>query len=746
MARYADIVLPLSLGAFTFELDESISAELGSAVVVPMGSVNDRFYTGIVWRIHSTPPPYKTVKSVVRTLYSRPLLSAWQREFWEWIAEYYMCSLGEVMRVALPAMMKPSAMSADQFTLEEFRPRNEYYITPRDIDQEQLEKIQRRAPQQYIALEQIAKAREEWHTERIPRRVVGSDIAVLQALARKELILLERCEVTEEQGGRAIFDLPTLSAHQSQALDTLKEAFATKSTALLHGITGSGKTEIYIHFIAERLARGEDVLLLVPEIALTAQLIERMERIFGSRVVAYHSKLTARRRTETFLQINNREGGNFVVGVRSAIFLPLKRLKLIIVDEEHDSSYKQSDPSPRYNARDAAAYIAARSGGNALLGSATPSLESWSNSQSSKYGFASLTERYGEAIPPTITISDTIRAAKRGERKGHFNFELLDAIRERIARGEQVILFQNRRGFAPYVECTACGWTPRCPHCNVTLTLHKGLSRLSCHYCGYAEHSTATCPVCNSNQIKAMGFGTEKIEEQIGELIPEAVVERLDRDSVTSNRALEQIIERFESGQSNILVGTQMVTKGFDFSKVTLVGVLNADNLLNSPDFRAEERAYQLITQVAGRAGRRAEAGEVILQTSQPEHRILSLAITKDYQSYAATLLAERETFSYPPYSRIVNINMRHRDRDKLHSAANTLHSLLFQIFGRRLQGPVSPAVDKIRDEYIVEFTLKIEAGASSTRARALLAEKIEALRNMAEFKSVIIVCNVDPQ
>ncbi len=746
MSRYADIVLPLALGTLTFEVEEGMAVEEGTAVVVPLSN-NDKLYTGIIWRLYNKRPDYEKIKKVVRTLYSRPLLNAEGRAFWEWIANYYMCSVGEVMRVALPAMMKPSGRSDEEFALEEFKPRSEYYVALQTtLSSQEMAEIERRAPKRYQALREIQEFDQNSLGQQIPRRLLEANIAVLQALARKKIISLERCEVIGEQRLSKLFSLPALTEHQTAALQKIDESFEQKSTVLLHGITGSGKTELYIHLIAKHLERGEDVLLLLPEIALTAQLIERMERIFGARVVPYHSKLTGLKRTETYLQLNNRDGGNFVVGVRSAIFLPLKRLGLIVVDEEHDSSYKQSDSAPRYSARDAAVTIAASRGVKCLLGSATPSLESWTNGQSGKYGYAQLTERYGDAVPPTITISDTIRAVKRGERKGHFNFDLLEKIIERKERGEQVILFQNRRGFAPYVECMTCGWSPRCPHCNVTLTLHKGLGRLSCHYCGYVEPMPAACPECRSVDIKPMGFGTEKIEEQIGEFLPETAVARLDRDSVTSPSALARIVEQFESGSTDILVGTQMVTKGFDFSKVTLVGILNADNMLNTPDFRAEERAFQLMTQVAGRAGRRGDTGEVVIQTSQPKHRILSLVMTKDYDSMARLLLSERELFSYPPYSRIIAITMRHKQVATLYEGANFLAGHLRATFGRRLQGPITPAVDRIRDEHIVEMSLKIEAKASFNRAREILAEKIELMRQRREFKYIITVCDVDPQ
>ncbi len=746
MARYADIILPLALFPLTFEIDESLEVELGSAVVVPMGYNRELYYTGIVWAIHSNRPPFEHIKRVVRTLYPRPLLNSVQRAFWEWISQYYMCSLGEVMRVALPSMMKPSADTIEEFEMELYPPRKEYYITlHQSIDQlEQL--IPRRAHRQLSALESLRAAQRSYPAGRIPRRLVECEMAILRGWESRELISLEMGEVTLESPEQRHFSLPTLSPDQQAALQQIESSFATKSTTLLHGVTGSGKTEIYIHLIAKELEQGNDVLLLLPEIALTSQLLERMERIFGSRVVAYHSKLSPRKRTEIYLQIAMRDGGNFILGVRSAIFLPLKKLSLTIVDEEHDSSYKQSDVAPRYNARDAASLMASTSSGKTLLGSATPSLESYTNALSGKYGMATLDKRYGDATTPEVIISDTQRAVKRGERKGHFNHLLLEKISQRLERKEQVILFQNRRGFAPYIECTTCGWTPRCPHCNVTLTLHKGQSRLTCHYCSYTIPAVEECPKCHTTPLKSMGFGTEKIEWQVAELFPEARIERLDRDSVTSSTALKAIISRFERGETDILIGTQMITKGFDFSKVTLVGILNADNLLNNPDFRAEERAFQLITQVAGRAGRRAEAGEVVIQTAQSDHRILSLAITKDYERFAATLLEERNLFSYPPYSRIIAITIYHKDRDRLYSAANYLTSLLRPIFGRRLQGPLTPVVDKIRDEHIVEFSLKIESSASSKRAKILLAEQIEILKKSAPFKSINVVCDVDPQ
>ncbi|MFR9651343.1 MAG: primosomal protein N', partial [Rikenellaceae bacterium] len=553
------------------------------------------------------------------------------------------------------------------------------------------------------------------------------------------------------------FALPPLTEHQQQALTTITEGLRERSCALLHGVTGSGKTEVYIHLIASELAAERDVLLLLPEIALTTQLIERMERIFGSRVTPYHSGLTPKRRTEIFLSLcqgeQSGQGGRFIVGARSAIFLPLNHLGLIIVDEEHDSSYKQNDPSPRYNARDLAHIVAAQSSAKVVLGSATPSLESWTNAMSGKFAMARLNRRYGGAELPKIVISDTRRAAKRGERRGHLNLDLYRKIEERLERGEQIMLFQNRRGFAPYIECRECGWVARCPNCNISLTMHKSNRELTCHYCNYSEPLPSRCPACKVGELTPMGFGTEKIEEQIGELFPTARVLRLDRDTSTSMRKFEQIIGSFARHEGDILIGTQMITKGFDFPDVTLVGILNADNTLQIPDFRAEERAYSLLTQVAGRAGRREGAeAEVVIQTTQPTHRVLQYVVQADYEGLATTLLEEREAFSYPPYARLLTITLKHKCNNRLARASWRLSQLLRERFGRRVRGPITPPVDRVMGEWILGFTIRIEAGASSMRAREVMRSIVEQWRaggneqEGIESRSIKLTFDVDPQ
>lgn len=751
MPLYADIILPLAQPAYTFAVPEGLQVGAGQVVSVQFGP--RKFYTGIVWRVHDERPAFKTIKSIQRLLYDAPLLSARQMAFWEWVAAYYMCSLGEVMRVALPSLMKPSGDTEEEFAGDEFRPRTECYVVLaaelRDETRlhEVFEKLERRAPKQYEALLEVASAGDETRisTGEIARRLLQADYAALHALERKGFIVARERVRAVERGG-SVFRLPELTPPQREALDSLREQFAEKPTALLHGITGSGKTEIYIHLIAEVLARGGDVLLLVPEIALTAQLIARMERIFGSRVTPYHSKLTDRRRTETYLRLNRSEGGEFVVGVRSSVFLPLKNLQLVIVDEEHDASYKQAEPAPRYNARDCAVVMARLFGGRTLLGSATPSLETWLNAEGGKYGRAVLLERYGDARPPEVVVSDTLRAVKRGERKTHFNKLLLDKMEEALARGEQVMLFQNRRGFSPYVECSECGWTARCPHCNVTLTYHKGGAKLVCHYCGYTAAVPAKCPSCKVTEVLPMGFGTEKVEEEIAKLFPGARIARLDRDSVTSERAFNAIISDFEQHKTDILVGTQMITKGFDFAGVSLVGILNADNLLNNPDFRAAERAFQLMTQVAGRAGRRSDGGLVVIQTSEPGHPVIRQVAAGDFEGMARAQLADREAFFYPPYARLTALTLRHRDPALLRRGVVELATRLRARFGRRVLGPMTPPVDRIRGEYLVGLLLKVESGASSARARELLGAELRTFSENPAFKNITVVCNVDPQ
>ena len=734
MSRYADIVLPLYQPLYTFAVTDDADIVEGDAVAVQFGAKG--LYTGIVWKIHDRRPNVRNVKTIGRRLYDRPLLSSVQMRFWEWMADYYMCTLGEVMRFALPAMIKPKGVDEEAFGREEFKPRTALFVVADNIPaDEELSQLVRRAPKQSELLRRVLAEGE------VPRTSCSE--AALAALIKKGVLKLVKRETADDRSAKPFKNAPILTEVQQQAVTEIRRGWSEKSTVLLRGVSGSGKTEIYMHLAEQVIADGGDVLMLVPEIALTTQLVARIRNIFGERVTPYHSKLTPHRRTETYLRLNRSQGGNFVVGARSALFLPLHNLRLVIVDEEHDSSYRQTEPPPRYHGRDAALMLAHLYEAKSLLGSATPSLESYVRACTGKYGRALLNERFGGGEAPHIIISDTMRAVKRGERHSHFNKIVTDKIAERLESGEQVLLFQNRRGYSPYIACNHCGRTIRCPHCNVTMSLHGG-NRLVCHYCGRSEPSPRRCTACNAGEMMPMGFGTEKIEAELSQLFPQARVLRLDRDSAPTQGAFERIISAFERGEADILVGTQIITKGLDFGRVTLTVVLNADNLLNAPDYRAGERAFQTIMQFAGRGGRRNIRGEVIIQTSEPEHPILQQASRYDYEGMARQQLAERQLFSYPPYARIISITMRHPDSDLLHRAAAETAQALRARFANRVFGPTIPPADRVRNEYIAETVLKIESGASLKRARMLLREIVDEIVRQPQYKRLTILCNVD--
>lgn len=722
---------------------------IGDAVVVQFGS--SRYYTGIVWSISAQKPEYPRIKPILKRLYSTPLVTAEAQRLWEWIAEYYMCTIGEVMRVALPALAKPSATTLTELDERSIEPPTETFVAlAEELRTEEalaayVAKHGRKAPRRTETMDRIAAlAVERRSTDGfVPRRLVDAETVHIADLKRRGLIELREATI-EATHDKDDFLLPTLSVAQQRALDAIDEGHRNNKVALLHGVTGSGKTEIYVHLIARTLAEGRDVLVLVPEIVITSQLVERLERIFEGRTTTYHSRLTPLRRGETFLRLASSAGGELIVGVRSAIFLPMKRPGLIVVDEEHDANYKQTDPTPRYNARDMAVVMGRIYGAKVVLGSATPSLESLYNATTGKYTYIELTERWGEAVLPEVIISDTIRAVKRNERKTHFNLELLQNIHRSLSAGEQAILFQNRRGYAPYIQCRTCGYSPRCPHCNVTLTRHKATDRMECHYCGYNMPAPKMCPNCEVQDMALMGFGTEKVTEEISRLMPEARIERLDGDTSTSERAFKRIVTRFDSGEADILVGTQILTKGFDFGGVTTVGILNADNLLTMPDFRASERAFQLMMQVAGRAGRRNDRGRVVIQTSQPKHPVIRFVASGDYHAMANSELAERKAFGYPPYSHLIRLLMRHEEYNLLHHAAHALATVMRKKFGARVMGPVSAALEMLRGEHRAEILLKIESGASMQRARTLLREAIATVEGDPQYKTVKISVDVD--
>ena len=763
-ARYVDVILPLDTPPLTFLLPDVWvgQVEIGSRVLVPLGK--SKFYTGIVLRVHNRKPEVKRLREVSEVTDSVPVVTSEQLQLWLWMADYYLCSPGLVMRAALPAALKPDGFSRDEALQGDYRALRIPYVklharivTEADLEAA-LDSLGRARARLRAVMEYLEAARPAGMAEdapgafdpaglkAVPRRRISASGPVLKALIEREILDLFWKEPPREEMASSLAVLPQLSAAQTQALEELRVGLVEKPVALLQGVTGSGKTEIYIHLIAEALKKGGNVLYLLPEIALTTQLIERMQAYFGSAVVVYHSRLSDRRRAEVYRRLLDAPGGQLVMGVRSSVLLPVSALSLVVIDEEHENSFKQSDNAPRYHARDTAIVLASLYGAKTILGSATPSLESYLNACSGKYVRVTLTERYSGVSLPKVLVSDTLRAARRGEKRSHFNTLLLERIGEVLDAGKQVMLFQNRRGFSPYVECGSCGWTAGCPQCNVTLTYHKAEGLLRCHYCGYQMAVPELCPSCSAADLQPKGFGTEKIEEALQEIFPEAVVDRLDADTARTARGYARIIAAFEQGRTDILVGTQMITKGFDFGRVSLVGILNADNLLNYPDFRAGERAFQLMMQVGGRAGRRQEQGTVVIQTSQSSHPVIEQVRRGDYEAMAASQLAERRAFLYPPYCRLIALTLRHRDKALLWRAAALFGTECRTVFGARLLGPEAPPVDRVRGQFLVRFLLKIEKQRSVVRAKTLLRQQIERLHARPEFRYIDVIPDVDPQ
>ena len=756
MAIYADVILPLAVdGCFTYLVPEEFEAQAGEGirVVVPLG--RSKYYSGIISALHSKKPPYKNIKRISSIASAVAVASPGQMRFWQWLAEYYMCSQGEVMRSAVPAALKSSGRSDD--ITESYSQKRETFVTlSPELDCEEslhaaLDSL-KRAKVQHAALIQLAD-----NPSPVNKSRFNFPHAVIRELERKGFIKLEERVVDRQYD--ASYDntspLPQLTKAQADALDSVKSCFKRGKTALLHGVTGSGKTEIYIHLISETLAAGKDVLYLLPEISVTAQLIERLKGYFGNSVLAYHSGLGDNMRAECYLKLLKpvwKSAGKqgraplLIIGVRSSLLLPHDNTGLVVVDEEHENTYKQQEPAPRYHARDAAIMLAGMNGANVLLGSATPSIESYFNAVTGKYGLVELSERYGGASLPHIVVADTVRAAKRGEKSSHFTHLLLEGIARALDSGRQAVLFQNRRGFSPYVECAECFTVPSCANCNVSLTYHRSTGSLVCHYCGYTVPMPSACPTCGSADIKTRGFGTEKVEEELSAIFPEAAVARLDLDAVTSARSYSRIISDFEKGRTDILIGTQMVSKGFDFGNLSLAGVLNADNMLNYPDFRASERSFQLMVQVAGRAGRRGEQGEVIIQTSQPHHPVIKQVLEGDYGAMFRSQSAERRHFLYPPFCRLIKFTLRHADIDILRSAAADFEAPMRRIFGKRLLGPETPAVDKVRGEYLCGFLLKIEKERSAAEAKRLVREVLYEVVRKPGYASLTVITDVDPQ
>ena len=751
---FADIVLPLALQPLTFEVGEEFCDHIavGSGVSVPLGK--NKIYTGIVCRLHHNTPPYKRIRQITGIVRSEPLASVGQLALWEWMAEYYMCSMGEIMRAALPSLLKPSADSDDLFSQRVFSLGKEQMlrlgegVRTEETLAAALDGLLPRRKAQYAAMMEFCQrvGEEQIFDGEVPRAAMEASLPVIAKLVEGGLLEGFTRERTPHYDAAHLRHAATLTESQQVALDKINGCFSRHHTTLLHGITSSGKTELYIHLANSILREGGSVLYLIPELALTEQLTSRLRRAFGDGLTIYHSGMTPRARTEMYIRLSRSEGGEIVVGTRSAVLLPINNLRLIIVDEEHDESFKQQDPAPRFSARDVAVWMAHNLGCKTLLGSATPSLESFHNAYTGRYGYAWLGERYGAVALPDVVVSDTIKSAKRGERKGHIGKELYDAIKGALENHQQVMLFQNRRGFAPYLECPSCGWSARCPHCGVTLTYYKKGNKLRCNLCGHSIDSPTHCPSCHAGEPEPQGFGTEKIEEVVAEIFPEARLARLDGDTVASAGRMRSIVRSFESGETDILVGTKLITKGFDFSGVAVVGVLNADNLLSRPDFRAEERTFQTLVQIAGRAGRSDGKGRTIVQTSQPDNHTIIQSASNDYIAMARSQLRDREAFDYPPFVRLVRLSLRATSPELVWRGANYLAHRLRELIGKGVTDAHAPALSHSHDNYYMEILVKIGRSESPADTKGLIRECLREFAKDKLYRNIAVTIDVDPQ
>lgn len=754
--HFVDVILPVPLeGLFTYGLPEQWAAQvtMGVRVLVPLGK--SKHYIAMAVRVHQTEPKVKW-KNIEQVLDDKPVLRQEQMRLWQWISDYYMSPIGDVFKAAMPSGMK---------TEEGYRPRTETCLdlAPKWRSEQDLHialDIMRRAEKQRKVFEtfltmtgwdQLEGNVPQGQIEELSRdelmNATHCTAAVLKSLIDRGFLTTYEREVGRlNHGGEPDYSkIQSLSAAQQDAYNDILMGFLKKNVVLLHGVTSSGKTELYIHLIKRAIDRHEQVLYLMPEIALTVQMQQRLQRVFGNRLGIYHSKYSDAERVEIWKKQLSEVPYDVILGARSAVFLPFQRLGLVIIDEEHETSFKQQDPAPRYHARSAAIVLASMYGAKTLLGTATPSAESYHNVITGKYALATLTTRYKDIAMPEIRIVDTKEMQRRKMMTGPFSPQLLAAMRTALDNDEQVILFQNRRGFAPMVECKQCGWVPHCQNCDVSLTLHKNTSQLTCHYCGFTYRVPEQCPNCESRELVSRGFGTEKVEDQILELFPDARVARMDLDTTRTRSAYERIIGDFSAGRTNILIGTQMVTKGLDFDRVSVVGILNADSMLNYPDFRAYEHAFTMMSQVSGRAGRKGKQGLVLLQTKNKDLAVVRQVVTNDFQSFFRDLEQERRDFRYPPFSHLIYIYMRNKDNRVLDSAAMEMGSRLRQWFGSRVLGPDKPAVAKVKTMNIRKIVLKLELGIDLALVRKYLREAERQMMDNKQYASLQIHFDVDP-
>ena len=748
-----DIILPLAIAdVYTYNIPEALlpiayrqSPITGCRVLVPLGK---KSIIGIIYRKHEGELPASVkVRDVLQIVDESPIITAEQLKLWEWLSSYYMCTLGEIMAAALPSEIIDDNYSAATTQYIQLSPA---YLA-KEAQEQLLGELKRAKKQEQLVRDFLRLAQNYQVERRLLLEQSGVSGAILRTLIDKGIFLEEERPISRLRQYTGETQQPhSLDSQQSRAIAEIRESWQEKNVTLLHGVTSSGKTEVYIHLIEEVLQQGKQVLYLVPEIALTTQLTDRLQAVFGEKLVVYHSKFSNAERVEIYNTIkeNNSEfkiqNSKLILGARSAIFLPFNDLGLIIVDEEHEPSYKQQDPAPRYHARSAAIMMAHWYGAKVLLGTATPSIESYHNALSGKYGLVEMKERFQGLQLPQITMIDLQRQYHRKEMYGHFADPLVDKIREELSKSKQVILFQNRRGYAPVLQCTKCGEAPKCPNCDVTMTYHKATNSLVCHYCGHSTRIPSKCPKCGG-EMRTQGFGTERLEEEIHGLFPEARVARMDLDSTRKKDAYQTIIDRFAKHEVDILIGTQMVTKGLHFNDVSLVAVLQADSLLNTPDFRSYEQAFQMLEQVSGRAGRTGSQGEVMIQTFNPKNPVFEHLKAHDYEGLYKQQIAERELFKYPPYQRLIMLTLRHRDLGRLEAAASLLQQRLQQSFGERVSGVIIPSVTKISNQWVRQIRLRVETTANITRAKALLKEHIAFVQQHEKCKGTIILPDVDP-
>ena len=816
MANFINVILPIPLEkSFTYSIteEEAVLLKPGMRVAVPFGK--SKIYTGLVQSIHNNPPEVYEAKEIHELLDEYPIVNETQLKHWEWIASYYMCTLGEVVRSALPsafllesetlvlrnteyeidenellddeflvfealqhqAILKVQEVSSiidrknvlpilqrllekkvivlKEEVYDQYKPKLVRYVKlgAEHTSDEKLEELLNsltRAPKQsqvVLSLFQLqGKSQNPIKVSELEKSS-NSSKAVIKSLVDKGILeeYFIKTDRVNYDGDPDNSDTKDLNEYQEIALLDIKTSFKANKVTLLKGVTSSGKTEVYVKLIEECLEKGLQALYLLPEIALTTQLIGRLQEYFGEKIAIYHSKYNVQERVEVWQNVlQAKPKAQLVIGARSAMYLPFSKLGLVIVDEEHESSFKQFDPAPRYHARDAAIVLGHLHKASILLGSATPSVESYYNVQTGKYGYAEITRRYGNVLMPEMELVDIKEASRKRKMKGHFSERLFMEIEETLKEGAQIILFQNRRGFAPLMECLTCGHTPQCPNCDVSLTYHQYRNQLRCHYCGHHTALPEICFACGSPDLDTKGFGTEQIEKEVSALFPEAKVGRMDLDTTRGKHGYEKIITAFEQHELDILVGTQMITKGLDFRNVNLVGVMNADSLLNFPDYRAHERTYQLLTQVSGRAGRTKKRGRVIIQTYNPYHQILKQVTTSDYEGMYTEQLYEREQFKYPPVNRIIKVTFKHKNYNVLNEAADWFVGALRTNFGGTVLGPEYPPVARIRNQYLKHIVIKVQKVHSLAQTKANIRRIEKSFKAVAMYRSVRVIYNVD--